>query len=149
MKAYLIENGAKKGIINLGGNVLVFGESYTVGIKKPFSEDIALQITLKDKSVVTSGIYERYIETDGKLYHHILNPKTGYGENNSLASVTIIGDKSVDCDALSTLCMLEGIDSAKKIIENIPNTEAVFIEKDEKITLTRGLIRQNDEIYFK
>ena len=149
MKDYLIENGARKGIINLGGNVIVFGDSYTVGIKKPFSEDIALQITLKDKSVVTSGIYERYIEKDGKLYHHILNPKTGYGEDNSLSSVTIIGEKSVDCDALSTLCMLEGLENAKKIIEDIPDTEAVFIEKNEEITLTSGLKRQNNEIYFK
>lgn len=149
MKLYLIEKGAEKGIINLGGNVIVFGDEYCVGIKKPFSDDIALELSVKDKSVVTSGIYERYIEKDGTIYHHILDPETGYAVQNSLASVTVIGDSSMDCDALSTLCMLEGIENAAEIIENTADTEAIFIEKSGKISLSSGLKRKNNTIKLK
>ena len=59
---------------------------------------------IRDKSVVSSGIYERCFEQDGTLYHHLLNPKTGYPYDNGLISVTIISDQSVDGDALSTTC---------------------------------------------
>jgi len=149
LKDYLLNNGANKGIVNLGGNVVVFGKEYRVGIKKPFSEDIAAVLLIKDKSAVTSGIYERYIEKDGEIYHHIIDTETGYGVENELASVTVVGDSSLDCDALSTVCMLMGKEKGLEIIENMPDTEAVFISRDQKITLSSGLAQKNDEIYFK
>lgn len=149
VKDYLVENGAENGIVNLGGNVVVFGKEYTVGIRKPFSEDIAASIKIKDKSVVTSGIYERYIEENGKFYHHVLDTKTGYGVENELASVTIIGDSSMDCDALSTVCLLSGTEKGLEIIENTEDFEAVFIDKNEKIILSSGLEIKNDKITLK
>lgn len=69
------------------------------------------------KSVVSSGIYERCFKQDGKLYHHILNPKTGYPYDNGLISVTIISDQSVDGDALSTTCFALGLDEGLKFAE--------------------------------
>lgn len=149
LKEYFTEQGVEKGIINLGGNVMVFGKEYRVGIKKPFSEDIAAVLLLKDKSAVTSGIYERYIEKDGEFYHHIIDTETGYGVENELASVTVVGDSSLDCDALSTVCMLMGTEKGLEIIENTPNTEAVFIDKNGNFTLSSGLIKKNGEIFFK
>lgn len=146
---YFADYGVPCGIINLGGNVVVFGKEYRVGIKKPFSEDIAAVLLLKDKSAVTSGIYERYIEKDGEFYHHIIDTETGFGVENELASVTVVGDSSLDCDALSTVCMLMGKEKGLEIIENTPDTEAVFISRDQKITLSSGLAQKNDEIYFK
>lgn len=149
VKEYLTKNGATKGIINLGGNVIVFGDEYEVGIQKPFSDEISATLKLKNKAIVTSGIYQRYIKDNDKIYHHIIDPHTGYGVENELASVTVIGDCSMDCDALSTVCMLVGTQKAKEIIKNTPNTEAVFIDRDGNLELTDGLYFKNDYLYLK
>jgi thiamine biosynthesis lipoprotein len=148
-KDFLLKNGATEGIVNLGGNVVIFGKEYKIGIQKPFSDSIAANLYLKDKSVVTSGIYQRYIETDDRLYHHIIDPETGYGVENELASVTVIGNSSMDCDALSTVCMLVGTEKATEIINSITDTEAVFIDKNGKLTYTDGLVMKKDNIYLK
>ena len=145
---YLKENGVKKALINFGGNICMIGQ-YNIGIKRPFDDSVIASIEIKDKCAVTSGIYERYIEKDGKTYHHILDPKTGYGVENELAAVTVIGEKAFDCDALSTVCMLLGTEDGLEIINNTAGTEAVFIDRDGGITLSSGLYRENDKIYFK
>ena len=145
---YLKENGVKKALINFGGNICMIGQ-YNIGIKKPFDDSVIASIEIKDKCAVTSGIYERYIEKDGKTYHHILDPKTGYGVENKLAAVTVIGEKALDCDALSTVCMLLGAEDGLEIINRTADTEAVFIDRDGGITLSSGLYRENDKIYFK
>ena len=145
---YLKENGAENALVNFGGNICMIG-GYNIGIQKPFDDSVIASIALKDKCVVTSGIYERYIESYGKIYHHILDPKTGYGAENELASVTVIGEKALDCDALSTVCMLLGTEDGLEIINNTAGTEAVFIDRGNNITLSSGLYRENDKIYFK
>ena len=145
---YLKENGAENALVNFGGNICMIG-GYNIGIQKPFDDSVIASIALKDKCVVTSGIYERYIESDGKIYHHILDPKTGYGVENELAAVTVIGKKALDCDALSTVCMLLGTESGMDIINNTADTEAVFIDRENNITLSSGLYREKDKIYFK
>ena len=140
---YFTDNGVKSGIINLGGNVTVFGNDfYNVGIKKPFTgSDIVATVKLKNKSISTSGIYERYFVLDGgnTLYHHILDPKTGYPAETDLLSASVIGDTSSDCDALSTICILSGLRDAKIAIENTDGFEAVFIDKDYNLSVTSGL----------
>lgn len=145
---YFKENKVANAVINLGGNVKTIGE-YTVGIKKPFDDSVALTVKLKNKSAVTSGIYERYIEKDGVIYHHILDPNTGYGVQNELASVTVMGGRSLDCDALSTVCLLSGTEKGTEIIENSDGFEAVFIDRNGGVTLTSGLYRENNEIFYK
>ncbi len=129
------------GIINLGGNVTVFGDRYyNVGIKKPFSTgDTSATVRLKNKSVSTSGVYERFFENGGILYHHILDTKTGYPVNTDLLSASVIGDTSADCDALSTICVIYGLKEAKKLIESTEGYEAVFIDKDYNVSFTAGL----------
>ncbi len=149
VKEYLISNKATEGIVNLGGNVVVFGKNYKVGIKRPFGEDAIATICVKNKSVVTSGIYQRYIKKDGKLYHHIIDTATGYGVNNELASVTVIADSSMDCDALSTVCMLLGAKKGLELINRIDNTEAVFIFKNNEISFTDGIYEKEKLLYLK
>lgn len=146
--SYLEGKGVKKALVNLGGNIKVTGK-FNIGIRKPFTEEILLNMPLENKSAVTSGIYERYIEKDGEIYHHVLDPATGCGVKNELSSVTVIGENSVDCDALSTACLLLGTEKGKEIIENTAGTEAVFISREGDITLTAGLYRENDKILFK
>lgn len=143
------EKNVKNGIINLGGNIIVFGKEYNIGIKKPFSEEIAATLRLRDKSVVTSGIYERYIKENGKIYHHILDTDTGYGVESDLASVTVIGNSSMDCDALSTVCMLLGKQKGEEIIAKTPSTEAVFIDRDGNLTYTDGIYKKGSFLYLK
>lgn len=144
------EKNVTDGIINLGGNVIVFGnKEKSVGIAKPFSEnEIVAKVKLKNKSIVTSGTYERFIDIDGKIYHHILDPKTGYSCETDLNSATVIGDTSLDLDALSTICILLGKEKATKLIEQTENTEAVFIDKQGKLTYTKGLKYKDNTFYL-
>lgn len=148
---YFKQNNVSEGIIDLGGNIVVFGNrDYTVGIKQPFSQsEMAATIKLNNKTVVTSGVYERYIEDSSSLYHHILDPKTGYACDSDLYSATIIADSSIDADALSTICILLGLDKAKELIEKTPNTEAIFIDTDKNLHHTSGLVLNNNEFTLK
>ena len=147
---YFKEKEVSEGIIDLGGNLVVFGDrDYTVGIKQPFSSDLAATVKLRNKTVVTSGTYERYITADVKLYHHILDSDTGYACDSDLTSATIIGDSSIDADALSTVCILLGLDKAKELIENTPDTEAVFIDNDGKLHYTSGLDLKDSQFTLK
>lgn len=111
---YLKSQNIEKAIINLGGNVFVLGEKskdtqFKVGIQDPNSEDgtSIANIGVTNQSVVTSGIYERYLEQDGVMYHHMLDPSTGYPFENNLSSVTIISDLSIVGDGLSTTTFLD------------------------------------------
>lgn len=147
---YFNQNNVSEGIIDLGGNLIVWGDrNYTVGIKEPFSDGMAATIKLRNKTVVTSGTYQRYIERDGIFYHHILDVNTGFGCESNLVSATIIGDSSFDADALSTVCILLGLDDAKALIENTDNTEAVFIDKSNHLHYTSGLVLNNGEFTLK
>lgn len=142
----LTEEGVKSAIINLGGNVYthgtkVNGTNWNIGIQNPFSDrgDIVGTISISNKSIVTSGIYERYIDQDGVKYHHILNPKTGYPYDNEIAGITIISDNSVDGDALSTSVFAMGLDNGLEFINTLNGIDAIFVTKDNKVYITDGI----------
>jgi FAD:protein FMN transferase len=145
IKDYLLSQGVKSAMINLGGNVLCVGEkptgkAFKIGIQKPFADrnETVAVMDINDLSVVSSGVYERYFIKDGKLYHHILNPKTGYSFDNNLISVTIISKKSVDGDGLSTSCFALGLEDGLQLIESLEDTYAVFITDDYKLHYSKG-----------
>lgn len=149
MKDLLVKKGVKSAIINLGGNVLCIGSKpdgtpFKVGIQKPFADrnETEAVMDITGKSVVSSGIYERCFKQGGKLYHHILNPQTGYPYDNGLISVTIISDQSVDGDALSTTCFALGLEDGLKFAEK-KGVQAVFITEDYELHYTDGF---QDEI---
>lgn len=140
IKEYLTENGVKSAIIDLGGNVLCIGNRpdgspFQIGIRQPFANaDTAVTVLpVTDRSVVTSGIYERCFELDGVLYHHLLDPNTGLPCDNELASVTIISDHSVDGDALSTCCFLMGKEKGMELINSLPDVQAAFITREGEL----------------
>lgn len=150
LSEYFKENEVQEGIIDLGGNLVVFGDrDYNVGIKQPFSDTFAATLRLRNKTVVTSGTYERYIKEENAIYHHILDVKTGYSCDSDLTSATIIGDSSFDADALSTVCILLGLKDAKQLIESIPDTEAVFIDNDGNLHYTSGLSLKDNVFTLK
>lgn len=143
IKEYLRTEGVSSAIINLGGNVLTLGSRpdntpYVIGIQEPFGDTGAYVTTLsvRDRSVVSSGIYERCFTYDGKLYHHILDTSTGYPIENDLLAVTILSDSSMEGDALSTICFTLGFHEAFAYIETLPDVDALFITSDGEIHKT-------------
>lgn len=142
----LKENGVQHAIINLGGNVMTIGGNpkgtpWKIGIQDPFNPrgDFLGIVTVENKTVVTSGTYERYFEANGKKYHHILDTATGYPVENNLYSTSIITDKSIDGDGLSTTTLLLGLEDGMKLIESLDNVEAIFVTGDKKVYVTSGL----------
>ena len=129
------EKGVDNVIIDLGGNVAVLGE-YTVGIRNPASPDeVFATIRLKDKSAVTSGAYQRYFEYEGKRYHHIIDPRTGYSAQSGISSVTVISPSSMHADALSTAIFIMGED-ALSLCEEFPDTDALIITDNGDVITT-------------
>ncbi|MBQ5590592.1 MAG: FAD:protein FMN transferase [Clostridia bacterium] len=133
IKEFLNSVGFKKGIINIGGNVLIVGEkgekeSFKVGIKNPFGSGNLYNVLVNDKSVVTSGDYERFYEIDGKRYNHIINTNT-LSPSSLNKSVTIICNNSALADALSTALFIMDYTEGIKLIDSIENCEALIIDE--------------------
>ena len=147
VKEYLVSEGVKSAVIDLGGNVLCVGEKpdgkpFKIGIQKPFADrsETVSAVEIAGTSVVSSGIYERYFEKDGKLYHHILDPATGYPYENGLVSVTVLSEESADGDGLSTACFALGLEKGLELIEQTPDTEAMFITEDGEMHFSKGFV---------
>ena len=146
VKEFLLGKGFTKGIINLGGNVLTFGlkspgTAWKIGIQDPVNSNgnyIGI-LEIGESAVVTSGIYERYFEKDGKKYHHILDPDSGYPIENELLSITIVTDKGITADAYSTVTFSEGLEKGIKMLESTPGIEGIFITKEHVVYTTSGL----------
>ena len=147
MTELLESKGVVSAVINLGGNVICIGgktgeEDFVIGVEAPFSDrtEIIGKINARDKTLVTSGVYERRIEVDGKTYHHILDTKTGWPAETDLDAVTLIADKgrSADIDALSTTCLIKGSAEGMKLIENTDGVEGVFVLSNGDILMTSG-----------
>jgi thiamine biosynthesis lipoprotein len=140
------ESGVKRAIFDLGGNILALGsrsetEDWRIGVQDPLGERGAYigLLSVRDKSIVTSGVYERFFESGGRRYHHILSTEDGYPVNKGLLSVTIVAQKSIDADALSTSVFALGYEKGRTLIESLPGIEAVFILEDRSARITRGL----------
>lgn len=147
LKAFFLEKGVKSALINLGGNVLAVGEKpdgspFYTGVKKPFGEakETLAIVELRDRSLVSSGSYERCFEQDDVLYHHILDPSTGYPADTGLSGVTILSSSSMEGDALSTACFLLGLEEGRELIESLPDTEALFVTDDGSVYKTSGFL---------
>ncbi len=146
VKKILIQRGFTKGIINLGGNVLTFGEKvpgvkWKIGIQDPTDSrgNYIGTLATEASAVVTSGIYERFFIEDGKRYHHILDPDSGSPVENNLLSITIITDSAISADALSTVIFSEGLDKGINFLESLPEMEGIFITKEKKVYVTNGI----------
>jgi len=147
LKSYLKGQGVRGALISLGGNVLCLGgksgtEAFRIGIQQPFADrnETVAAVEVRDLSVVSSGIYERYIKTeDGIMYHHILNPDTGYSYDNDLLGVTILSEKSADGDGLSTTCFAMGREKGLQYIDSLKGVYAVFITRDGKLWYSEGM----------
>ncbi len=147
MTEVLEEKGAVSATVNLGGNVVCIGgktdsDDFVIGVETPFSDrtEIIGKISGRDKTFVTSGVYERMIKVDGRTYHHVLDTKTGWPVKTDLDAVTLIADKgrSADIDAMSTICLIKGAEAGKEFIEKTDGVEGVFVRSDGSIETTAG-----------
>lgn len=140
------EHQVKNSMINLGGNVQLLGTKpdgslYRVAVKNPENDGSYLGIIEEsDKAVITSGGYERFFEEDGELYHHIIDPKTGYPAKSGLSSVTIVSSDATLADALSTALFVMGKENAVDFWrENSDSFDAVLCLDSGDIWITKGL----------
>lgn len=141
VQQWLRQQGVTQALINLGGNVQTLGapphepQGWQIGLKKPFADDNALLgvIEVWEKSVVTSGIYERYFEQQGRCWHHIFDPRTGYPLDNELLSVTVISDRSLDGDIYTTLLYGMGTEQGLNWIASQSDIDAIFVTRDRQI----------------
>ncbi len=145
VRAYLENRGITSAVLAFGGNIVTIGTKpdgklWKIGVQDidgPAMESM-LVLQMGGGSAVTSGNYERGFELDGVLYHHILEPATGWPVQNSLASVTILGDSSAMGDGLSTAAFVLGEEKGLALIESMKDTEAIFILKDRTVITTSG-----------
>lgn len=153
-------NDVTSAIVDLGGNVYVLGNSprgkdgtWRVGVQDPNEarNTVVGSVAEKNKSLVTSGIYERNLTVDGKTYHHLFNPKTGYPFENDIAGVTIISDTSIAGDGLSTAIFSMGVKNGLAFVEKRPDIEAIFVTKEDHIYLSKGIrdnFKLNEESHY-
>ncbi|MGN0033993.1 MAG: FAD:protein FMN transferase [Candidatus Limimorpha sp.] len=145
---FLEDKGIDNYLVDVGGEIIAKGNKpdgslWSIGIEKPaknYDSEPAVQIKLgiKDKGIVTSGNYRKYIEKDGVRYSHSINPRTGYPAPQNLLSATVIADNASWADCLATICMIVGKEKALQLLENDDDLEGylIFVDEDGNINTT-------------
>ena len=163
VEAVFYDHEIENGKISLGGNVFVLGtkpdgSDWRVGIKDPRNESgLAAILSLRDAYAITSGGYERYFEENGKTYHHIIDPATGYPADSGLLSVTVVAaDNGPDwagagngamCDAFSTALFVMGEEQALDFWRNGGyDFDLVLVTEDGRVVITAGLADRFEEV---
>lgn len=149
---WLQAQGVLWALLNLGGNLVVYGPTPTqadgrwrVGIQDPgkprneYLEVLALAAADGPFSVVTSGIYERHLEQDGRSYHHILDPRTGYPQETDVVSLTVISRRSVDGEIWTTRLFGQPQDTVLAALEAQPELEGILVDRTGAIRHTSGI----------
>jgi thiamine biosynthesis lipoprotein len=138
--------GVSSAYTNIGGNVVALGTKpdgspWRVGIQHPRQGNSLIGlVSVADKAVVTSGDYQRYfIGSNGKRYHHILDPSTGYPAESGLVSVTVVADSSTAADALSTILFVTGMQKGLELLRRFNGAEAILVDIDFRVYVTAGL----------
>lgn len=138
--------GVSSAYSNLGGNVVTLGAKpdgspWRIGIQHPRQENkIIGSVSVVNQTVVTSGDYQRYFtDSQGKRHHHILNPTTGYPAESGLISVSIVSEKSLAADALSTILFVAGMEKGLEYLRSFPQTEVILVDTDLQVYVTPGL----------
>ena len=146
--SYLKSEGVNSALINLGGNTVGLGPSFNqekqhwkIGIQNPMltRKNYLTVLKIANQSVVTSGIYERSLVNEGKTYHHILDPRTGYPTTTDVASLTILSDQSLDGEIWTT--RLYGRTSGEIInaLNRLEGIDGLVVTKDGDMLYSNGM----------
>lgn len=146
VKLQLEKTDIQGAVVSIGGSVLAYGDKgdgkeWHIGIQDPrgATGDVLGVVDVEGNTMIsTSGDYEKYFELDGKRYHHIFDPATGYPVENGLISVTIICDNGLLSDAMSTACFVMGLEKGMDYAKE-KQVEAIFVTDEKKIYTTDGL----------
>jgi thiamine biosynthesis lipoprotein len=137
--------GIPRAVLDFGGNVVAIGRKkgggpWRIGVQNPAEPRGAYIgiLEVRDASIVTSGVYERFMEIDGNRYHHILSAFDGYPIENGLSGVTIIAPSSADADALSTAVFALGYEKGAALLASLGTAEGIFIFKNQEMRFTPG-----------
>lgn len=141
VKKKLHEAGVNKGFINFGGSVYTFDKE-RVGIQDPFKKrgESFMSIDVDDACCVTSGSYEHSFKKNGKIYHHIIDPFTGYPSDKSLSSVTLVGSSAMLADIYTTAFYVLGIEEGMKILKD--DYQSIFVLDNKDIFLSKDIKKQ-------
>lgn len=140
------KNGIKSGLVAIAGDIKAFGlrpdsKPWKIGIRNPRQknkdDEIMATVDLSDMAISTSGDYERYFIVEGRRYHHILNPKTGYPADGC-RSVSVIAREGAVTDPFSTGIFILGAEKGLKLLEEM-GIDGIIVDKDGKIHTTSGL----------
>ncbi len=157
-KGYAVDNsitllqqlGIKHAMVSAGGDSRVLGDKrgrpWLVGIKNPRAQaeekntEPVIYLPLEDTAVSTSGDYERYFidKSSGKRVHHIINPKTGESASGVI-SVTVLADKGLDADPLSTTVFVLGVEKGLNLVNGLQGVDCIIIDASGKVHYSTGL----------
>ena len=139
--------GIHEALVTAGGDTFALGNNsgkyWTVGIKHPrLKNKIVTMIPVADEAVSTSGDYERFFMEGNKRIHHIINPQTGKSASE-VQSVTIIANKSIYADALSTSVFILGVKKGLKLIESLADVSTIIVDKSGSVFYSSDLVNPN------
>lgn len=142
--AILHERGIESALINLGGDIFALGgkpdgTAWRIGIADPVEpRDYFAVVPVKDGAVVTSGNYERYFEYEGVRYTHLIDPRTGYPQQE-LASITVVAPTGAQADAYATAVSVMGMEEGLAFLESVPGVDGLLVGTDGQVAMTSGL----------
>ena len=129
---FLLSLGLRNHYVEIGGEIICKGREWNISIAYPEFNSIKSinSVKLKDMSIATSGTYNQFFEIDKFEYSHIFDSRLGKPVKNNIISVSVISPKSIDSDALATSLKVIGVQKGLELINNIENTESLFITKE-------------------
>lgn len=160
IRTYLQEEGFQDAVIDIGKNIILMGKyqgkGWKTSLQTPYierynhSQEEQMyyygRLYLSDKTIVTSGVYEKYImDKDQKEYHHILDPRTGFPFDNSVISVSVITDSSIDADGYSTTLLALGLEKGMELVNKTKGLEVIYVIKNQdkyEVYISKGLLNQ-------
>jgi thiamine biosynthesis lipoprotein len=137
----LISLGHKNYMVEVGGEIMTRGNNprgskWRLAIEKPQSHPgqrvVELPLQVSGKAVATSGDYRNFIEHEGKLYSHTINPETGWPVNHQTASVTVVSPSAMEADAWATALNVAGSDFGMKLADKY-KIPVCFIDRAETV----------------
>lgn len=145
--ASIIKNAKiPRAIVDLGGNIITIGTKpdrtpWRIGIQNPVDDRGAYIgiVQIREKTAVTSGVYERFFIEDDVRYHHIFSTVDGYPAENGLLSVTIITGCSADADALSTAVFVLGFEKGMELVNSLEGVDVIFVFEDRSVRISGGI----------